>query len=155
MQISTLTADYQLSAIELIKQFIFGGKSTFTLSNKEKGTHYTYKVTCKKQPGRVVYFVSVLSGPDNTSDYSYIGYCTSSEAVQIWTKKDARQYTDNAPSVKAFNWLLNRVAYCVAENKPFPAFAGFYHMGSCCKCNRPLTDPLSVTLGIGPVCRAA
>ena len=155
MQISTLTADYQLSTLELIQQFIFGGKSIFTLSNKEKGTHYTYKVVCKKQPGRVVYFVSVLSGPDNTADYSYIGYCTSDKAVQIWTKKDAVQYTDNAPSVKAFNWLLNRVAYCVAENKTFPAFAGFYHMGSCCKCNRPLTDPLSVTLGIGPVCRAA
>lgn len=147
-----LNPDYQLSGVEKIRAFIFGGNSIFTLANKEKGTHCTYKVTCKKEPGRTVYFVQVLSGPDNTSDYSYIGYCTSDKAQKIWTKKDATQYTDNAPSVIGFNWLLTRLAYCIAENKPFPAFAGFYHVGSCCRCNRRLTTPESVQNGIGPEC---
>jgi hypothetical protein len=147
-----LNPDYQLSGVEKIRAFIFGGNSIFTLANKEKGTHCTYKVTCKKEPGRTVYFVSVLSGPDNTSDYSYIGYCTSDKAQKIWTKRDAKQYTDNAPSVIGFNWLLTRLAHCIAENKPFPAFAGFYHVGSCCKCGRRLTTPESVQNGIGPEC---
>lgn len=155
MQISNVNPAFELSTLEAIQRFIFGGNAIFSLANNDKGTHFTYKVTCKKQPGRTVYFVSVLSGPNNMSDYSYIGYCTSDKAVQIWTKKEATQYTDNAPSVQAFNWLLNRISYCLAYKKPFPAFASFYHVGNCCKCNRPLTDPVSVQLGIGPICRAA
>ena len=26
------------------------------------------------------------------------------------------------------------------------------HIGKCCKCGRPLTDPESIKLGVGPIC---
>jgi len=56
--------------------FILAGKARFTLTSKKTGQHFTYQVKKAKDGGKrpnSPWFVSILSGPDNGSDYQYIG----------------------------------------------------------------------------------
>ena len=53
------------------EQFLFGGKAILTLKSLESGNYYTYKIHSNKE--KTVFFVSVLSGQNNESDYMYIG----------------------------------------------------------------------------------
>jgi len=62
------------------KEFITAGKAIFTIEVPEQyqhlGTsHYTFKVCHKAKTDKYdeCYFVSILTGPDNTSDYTYVG----------------------------------------------------------------------------------
>ena len=55
-----------------IKTFIFAGKAIFTITNTNTGNRFTYRV--RKAKDNDIYFVSVLTGSDNTSSYSFIGY---------------------------------------------------------------------------------
>jgi hypothetical protein len=53
--------------------------------------------------------------------------------------------------VAGFRWLVGRV---VAEDeKRLTEQVTVFHEGRCGKCNRKLTDPTSIRIGLGPVCR--
>lgn len=54
-------------------RYMTAGKSILTFVNKITGVHYTYRISCSNMVFRDRYYVSVLSGPNNTKDYSYIG----------------------------------------------------------------------------------
>ena len=60
-------------AQEDIRRFVLGGKSTFTVQNKDTGNRFTYRVKFASDKKDPLYFVGLLSGPDNSHDYSYIG----------------------------------------------------------------------------------
>jgi len=57
--------------------FALAGNARFTLTSLKSGARFTYKVSkAKAKPGDTKeppWFVAVLSGPDNTSDYEYLG----------------------------------------------------------------------------------
>lgn len=91
-------------------------------------------------------FVSVLTGPENTTDYTYLGQIVQRPAPRYEHGRKSRIGPD-APSAKAAQWYLSRL------------FGGgdlgdvqVWHDGSCGRCGRDLTDPLSVSRGIGPEC---
>jgi hypothetical protein len=120
------------------ERFIFGGKAVFTIVSKKTGTRFTYKV--KGYPAKKLSFVSVLNGPDNWENYMYIGL--------IWNDRNRGLRAGNkghgdAPSFKALAWLL----YHLDSDK-----VELWTEGKCCRCNRRLTDPKSIALGIGPEC---
>ena len=48
-------------------QFIKAGKAVFTVENKDTGNRFTYKA--KKCEDKDIWFVSVLTGPDNYDNY--------------------------------------------------------------------------------------
>lgn len=48
---------------------IFAGNATITFENTVKGTHVTYKVSSVNNDENK-FFVSILSGNDNVTDYS-------------------------------------------------------------------------------------
>jgi len=76
------------SAIE----FAMGGNARFTLVSKKTGERKTYRV---RQPDATKpYFVQLLTGPDNTSDYTYLGYITGD--FPGWVAKCGRVLTDPA-----------------------------------------------------------
>jgi hypothetical protein len=52
---------------------------------------------------------------------------------------------------KGGQWILDKLF--VSQIDGILEKVNIYHTGNCIKCNRPLTDLLSIELGIGPVCR--
>ena len=126
------------------KEFILGGAATFTVTSNKTNTHYTYKVNVSDGENPV-HFVNVLSGPDNTDDYMYLGIIRDEHKLQAGKKG-----RPDAPSFKAFEWvlkILNTTTGDLNEN------VTIQHEGRCCRCNRPLTDPVSIATGMGPICR--
>jgi hypothetical protein len=133
--------------------FVEGGRATFTLVNARTGGRYTYRVE-RPDGGRLSgprFFVSVLDGPDNTRDYTYIG-CVWPEirdgdnALVFRHGRKSRLAAD-AVSVLGFEWFWPRRARLAG----FP-HVKVYHMGSCGRCGRALTVPESIITGLGPVC---
>lgn len=128
-----------------IANFVKAGNATFTLKSKRTAAHYTYRAqVCKDAPGK--FFVSLLTGPNNTKDYTYLGMIV---ADTFRTTKKSRMTADAKP-VKALDFLLRHVV--VASQEPTKLDLEVYHEGRCGRCNRLLTVPESVERGIGPDC---
>ena len=132
------------------KKFILAGKATFTVHNN-KGDHYTYRVTKAEEKGTwgVTWFVSVLTGPNNTRDYTYVGLLNSNTGTIRHTK--ASQFDANSLVAKVFNWAVGRVVWADRLNA-LPNGYGIKHEGRCGRCGRMLTTPESIDIGIGPEC---
>lgn len=140
--------------------FLLAGNAYLTLVSKKTGVRYTFRVSLAKEDvqanqqnlfhNRVptkqkpkTWFVSLLSGQDNTSDYVYLGIVQSN--IFRLTKK-SRMNSESAP-VKAFGWTFAKLQQGV-----FPDELEFWHMGRCGRCGRMLTVPSSIAAGIGPEC---
>lgn len=126
----------------ITKEFVLAGKAIFTVENPE-GKHYTFKITRKDANAqyRTTWFVNLLTGPDNTSDYTYIGKLEPVTGDLIRTKND------NTPT-KVAAWALQ----IIYGNKQLPPGYKIHHAGKCCRCGRTLTTPQSCETGIGPEC---
>jgi hypothetical protein len=120
--------------------FITAGKAFFTIRSEKTGARFTYRVS--KADNGNMWFVSVLTGHNNESDYTYIG-CINVAGVFVHTK-DSKVAPD-APSFKAFEWFWQRV-----ENPP--DVVSIFHEGRCGRCGRKLTVPESIESGFGPEC---
>ena len=134
----------QMTVAADIVNFLSNEKPVFTLKSTATGRHFTYKIT----QGR---FLSVLSGPDNTSDYQYAGVLVGAitQGKQVVTTRASR-FTADSQAVSAVNWTFKRLW----ATGSVPDGVEFYHEGKCSHCGRMLTPPESVRTGIGPVCGA-
>jgi hypothetical protein len=56
-----------------LKTFIYAGNATFTVTSVKTGARFTFKVSRKKDDPEAPLFVALLGGPDNVSDYRYMG----------------------------------------------------------------------------------
>ena len=119
-------------------RFIFGGKAVFTVVSTGTGTRFTFKV--KSSDDGAMSFVSVLNGPDNWENYLYIGFVPRPPHVKLVAGRRGRP---DAPSFKALSWVLRNLDSDKVE---------VWTEGKCCRCNRRLTDPVSIARGIGPEC---
>lgn len=141
----------------LTLDFIRAGKAIFTieLSPEFAATHkipphYTFKVS--HQPAengyRECWFVSLLTGPENTSDYTYVGLLADDNTLRLTQKSKFRP--DSMP-VRILSRIL---ANLVADTADRITSAGFnlHHEGRCGRCGRLLTVPSSIESGIGPEC---
>ncbi len=81
-------------------KFMFAGKSTVTFLNSQTGNRFTFKLKSAKESN--IFFVSVLTGPDN---YSYIGTC------QEGNYKHGRKskISQTAQSVRVFQFMLDKL----------------------------------------------
>ena len=123
-------------------RFIKGGNSVFTIKNNETDNRYTFKV--KKHKEKELWFVSVLTGGDNTNSYSYIG--TIFDDGFKLTKKS--NFKEDSVCYKAFSWLYK----VLNSGKELPEKVEFWHEGKCGRCGRKLTVPESIETGFGPEC---
>lgn len=124
--------------------FIFAGKAVVTLQSAKTGTRYTYKVSkAEEKEGQAAqqprYFVSLLTGPENTSDYTYLGMVSNGELRLTHASKLP---IESAP-VKAMQFALAH---------PEAPELEIFHEGRCGRCGRVLTVPESVETGFGPEC---
>lgn len=130
------------------------GHGTFTLVGLQ--TRYTFKLTQKENEtgDRSPIFVSLLTGPQNETDYHYIGFIPArkqgSDGIGIAPMQlvAGRKGNPNHPAFIALNWWLN--AYRL--DNPKIEMVEFWHEGTCGHCGRKLTTPESIERGIGPKC---
>ena len=131
------------------QDFMLAGRAIFTAVSRRTGRRFTFKVS-RQDENSPWWRVGVLSGPDNTSDYRYIGSVGWNRdrypAPTFFPPKGQAP----APSAVAFKWVLD-TAWGDAES--FEAQVDFHHEGVCGRCARRLTDPDSITSGYGPECR--
>lgn len=133
-----------------IRRFVTGGRAIFTLVGASG--RYTFKVTrADDKPAAVpsrygpTYFVALLTGPDNTADYTYAGLLQLADGTIRLTAKS--RYTADSTPVKAFNWVMGRV-WRGESIEP----ARVLQVGRCGRCGRALTVPSSIESGFGPEC---
>ncbi len=132
------------------RAYIYAGNATVTATSKKTGKSYTFKVSePKKSGGAARFFVSLLTGPDNTADYQYIGFVTPHRVTRKLTLVGGHKGSPNHPAFKAFAWIMQQLS----AGDDIPADLELRHEGRCGKCGRALTTPDSIDLGLGPVCR--
>lgn len=136
----------QIRDIQDIKNFVFGGNSTVTLESAKTGKHFTFKVRkAKKDDDNSLFFVSLLNGPDNYTNYSYVGVISSDKQTFKLTQKS--KVSTDALSYKAFNFFFVQLV-----NNKLHDDLRVYHSGKCGRCGRKLTVPSSIEKGLGPEC---
>ena len=141
---------HQLTDVNDIKRFILAGKSIFTLESIRTGKWFTYKVNKKEFKNRetgiekTFYFVNILRGSSNDSDYTYLG--TINPKFHLNTTKNSKISID-AISFKALNFFMTFLRKDELHDE-----INFYHEGICGRCGRRLTTPMSVSIGLGPIC---
>lgn len=142
----------------IAKDFVMAGNSIFTVEipaqfaeKHQSPAHYTYRVRHKEAEGTYpeAWFVELLTGPENTSDYTYLGKLLPEGKVKLTAKS---RYGEDAMPVR----LLDRILARLWKNEGAAIEqAGFklHHEGRCGRCGRLLTVPESIETGIGPECR--
>lgn len=128
----------------LNKNFILGGNATFTVQNPA-GEHYTFKVRTPKfdENARAAF---LLTGPNNESDYSYLGMVIPQTGSVKLTQKSKMNY--GSIPVRVISFALR----CVWGTQNLPEGYQIRHEGKCGCCGRTLTTPESLDRGIGPEC---
>lgn len=146
----------QLQTAKAALDYIMAGNAYFTLRSKATGTRYTYRVslaTCKKCGKSFTcecgiplpHFVNLLTGPENTSDYTYLGVIRQGK---FWLTGASKMQKTSKP-VRAIEWTLG-----ILRTGDLPDNLEIWHDGNCGRCGRTLTVPESVERGIGPECAA-
>jgi len=124
---------------EVVRPNIFSHNGCITVKNPATGNHRTFQIkTVKNGPLEGKRILSILIGSDNENDYLPIGFI-GKHGFSIWKKHQGKGFEKTATA------LLPEIQ----EKHNLEV----YFEGKCRVCNRKLTDPDSIRLGIGPVCR--
>lgn len=138
----------QLNDVTQASKFLWAGFAIVTLVSQATGTRYTFKVRRAKDNGNgrtPPWFVSLLTGPSNTRDYTYMGTVFDDGAKRlVLTRKST--YKPTSTPVKAFNYLV-----ACLQGQTFGQME-VWHEGRCGRCGHKLTVPESIESGLGPVC---
>lgn len=133
------------TAASAFKQFALAGNARFTLVSKKTQKRFTFRV---RHPGDDrPWFVSLLTGSDNESDYTFFGTIFPDGSFRHSKKSSISAL---ASSVIAFTWFWRHL-----EGDAFdllPPQVEVHHEGRCGRCGRALTVPESIESGFGPEC---
>ncbi len=144
----------ELTAPAATVAFMLAGNAHVTFQSRRTGTRFTYRVrTAKPREGALrtetargpSHFVAVLTGADNEHGYEYLG-CVYQRSAYAHGRNS--RIAKSAPSAIAFAWVWSKLT----GGEMHPELA-VYHEGRCGRCGRRLTDPLSISSGLGPKCR--
>lgn len=127
------------------RAFMRAGKAHLTLVSLRTQARFTYRLNVSED-GQAI-FVSVLNGPDNYSNYKYIGRIARDI---FWAGRKVPRDGDISPSAlssKAFAWAWKQLA-----RGAMPEEMEIWHEGRCGRCARRLTVPESIAQGFGPEC---
>ena len=128
--------------------------TTVTLVSKRTGTRFTYDVKRKKPnaDGHAdeVWYVDLLSGPDNRQDYVPLAVLTKRAGRLTYFHASKSRISPEAASAVALRWAIDHLVVAGSER----AFAQIevWHEGRCGRCGRKLSVPASIALGLGPEC---
>jgi len=136
---------HRFTATADVLAFVLAGNAIITIESGHTGQRYTYRVRQPKTPGP--HFVQLLTGPDNTSSYTFIGTIFEGRTY-VHSRKSP--VSEKATSAVAWAWLWG----LLARGHELPEALGVWHEGRCGRCGRLLTVPESLTIGLGPECQA-
>lgn len=131
-------------ADDKVPHFVMGGNALFTVVSKRTGTKFTFKVTKDRTSGSNRHYVKVLNGPNNESDYVFVGTVFDGTRYVHGRKSPVGP---KSPSASAANWFFHLLGTPRLTEQ-----CDVYHAGRCCRCGRTLTVPESIESGIGPEC---
>lgn len=136
-----------------VLDYILAGNATFTVENSETGNRFTFKITSLeraigKKADKELWFVKLLNGANNESDYMFLGSLQKTENTLVYKHSKKSHATEQAVSVKAIAWMIKRLQSTLA----MPENVHVWHEGRCGRCGRKLTVPESIESGYGPEC---
>lgn len=137
----------RLTTADDMKTFALAGSARLTLVSEKTGTRYTYRIRRPKEANASCpWFVQVMYGPDNETQYAYLGtiYPNNEKSYRHGLKSNI---PEGDVREKAFQWFWNH-----AKRGAVPPQMQVWHEGACCRCGRTLTVPESIRNGIGPEC---
>ena len=125
--------------------FMFGGKSLFTILNESTGNRFTYTLENPKDKENI-YFLNVFKGTENTNKrhYRYVGMFTKN--LNFYITKNSK-FNLESVETKALLYVVNKL-----KTGSLPSFIKVFHHGKCGHCGRTLTVPSSILSGLGPKC---
>ena len=131
-----------------VKHFIMAGDAIFSLKNTLNGHHLTYRMELAPN-STDFWFVKVLAGSDNTSDYAYLGTVKDDKyTAGLSFKRGVKsKIGEDATSAVTARWFFDKL-----NKGALPASLEVWHEGRCGRCARKLTVPESIDAGIGPEC---
>lgn len=151
----------ELGPFERLRTQLLSGKALFTLVSKATGKRFTYRLKSGTQDreknwttnnqDRTRFFVSVLTGPNNTEDYTYLGTLDGQpESGKPYYYRHGRKSSlaVHADSVRAFSWWAHKF-FVVGI---LPEDCEVVLADQCMRCGRTLTVPESIANHIGPEC---
>jgi hypothetical protein len=145
---SNLAFARQMTDAAHVLEFALAGNARLTLVSKASGQRFTYRVRQPKADAdgqTKPHFVQVLTGPDNTASYEFLGTIFK----RIDYKQGGRSRIGfTAPSAVAWRWFWQKLIIGSA----LPDQLEVWHEGRCGRCGRALTVPESIARGIGPEC---
>jgi hypothetical protein len=128
--------------------YMLGKKATFTLVSHATGDRRTYRVIEREgRNGEAIYWVNRLVGPENGTDYEYVGSIVPGQPHE---HKFAYRCARGGGRDAVIEWLLG----VLQTREQLPEKLSFYTSGECSSCGRLLTVPESIAVGMGPKCRA-
>ena len=122
---------------------------SFTLHNTERNTHLTFKA--RRPKGWTVnspVLIDLMVGKDNESDFGFIG-SVSPRGFYKASPKSKVDADRKTVANRTLVWLLTKLNNGVE----LPEALEIKGASKCCRCARKLTNPDSVSDGMGPVCR--
>lgn len=144
-----------LATCRQVKDFALAGNAYLTIRSEHSGARFTFRITAPRHAttlenrGRAqkpIWFVRVLTGPDNESHYEYLGQIRHDLTFDHGRKS---RIARDAQSAVAFAWTWKAIR---AEQERVFDFVSIWHEGRCGRCGRKLTAPESIESGIGPEC---
>jgi len=138
----------QINNIQDVRKFVLAGNATVTIKSRRTQTRFTFRIRTPKtqRQATAIWFVSLLSGPDNTFNYSYLGQIRGQGAYDHGRKS---KVSTQAESVKAFMWFWQAIQ---TNRQDLFDLMEVWHEGRCGRCNKKLTVPESISSGYGPEC---
>jgi len=124
---------------------ILNGK--YTLKNPATGQHKTFKIHTKQRgnlKGKRI--LSLLVGPDNMNSYRGFAF-VNDDGIKVWSK----YCTENSVWQKYANILWD-VLTNYDNSSYIKRGLQLFKEARCIRCNRTLTHPDSIEMGIGPEC---
>lgn len=129
--------------------FMTAGKAIFTARGREN--RFTFKVKQPKfegVPAENLRYVYVLTGPDNTSSYQFVGSLVKKLGRWEYRHSAKARIGIEALSVVSFMWIVKRLV----AGLDLTSAVEIWHEGRCGRCGHPLTVPESIESGIGEKC---
>lgn len=163
-----------------VRSFVLAGNARVTVVSRASGARFTFRVN-KPQEARKArtaaqeardagdsarasahearyrqapWFVSVLTGDDNDTDYTWLAMVFPNERGEPARYVHPRKVRvgQNAPSARVSRWVWDRLLAGERGVADLLRQAEVWHEGRCGRCGRSLTVPESLRRGLGPVC---
>lgn len=132
----------ELIGSDRIKNYIFGGHGVVTLLSDKTGVHHTYSFYAPeiRKPGDDIMFINTLI---DGSEWNYVGMYRNGK-FKLTAKS---KYKIDSAIVKGVAYIFKMMLADYRDESMH-----LLHEGICCRCGRPLTNPNSIEIGIGPTC---